>query len=304
MRQIEKESAHFSAGKPRLMKSIVAIVIVSIIIIATIAYIFVFKKVPSVTTITMQELMNDVDKENRTMRSYKAGDVVYVRDKVINVTVLQTSYGPFTTIIFNATWLASGLTEWGLFLQGNKSDCYHIDDIVTIPVHFCEWTVNVHWKPEQITQKKFVLLEEWPLFVYVIGLIEGGSLFRDKYVELCEEYTLGGEIKLKVNTTQDYLFQPLTNFSITLKNWYNTTVDIMDPINVGESQNGHIIFTDTNDTGILDTGDYITVSTPYSESKFTMDFYGLWLRSKSTSSQECCALSVLCMWHSGFFYIL
>ena len=143
------------------------IMVLSTLILFIVCYIGCVEE--KINTISYLELWEDVEFINGnasfTLTSYKDGDILYIKDKIINVsygiTRINDSDYPITTIYFNSE---DELPPPLCFLEDKRSE-YSAGNISTIPVYVKQYT------KEDIT---VIWLEEWYNIIYLAGLIPPG----------------------------------------------------------------------------------------------------------------------------------
>ena len=118
------------------------------------------------TTMTYSELWDDVESINGntsfTLTSYKDGDILYIKDEVLNVsygiTRINDTDVPITTVYFNSE---DELPPPLCFLEDKRPE-YPVGEVCTIPVHVKQYTSE---------DKTVIWLEEWYNTIYLAGLI-------------------------------------------------------------------------------------------------------------------------------------
>lgn len=121
-------------------------------------------------TMTYAELGNDVEivAPNSlyelislfTLKSYKDGDVLYIKDKIFNVSYVKMNENLGYTLVIFEKFIDEG--NFPLCFIGDKTNEYAIGSTVTIPVHV---------KPYNITGYDVVWLEEWYWAYYIIDFL-------------------------------------------------------------------------------------------------------------------------------------
>ncbi|MDI6917807.1 MAG: zinc ribbon domain-containing protein [Thermoplasmatales archaeon] len=131
---------------------IVVVAVVAIIIIGVVLWAFVFKEKEEAKTMTYGELWSDVEfpdggvSVNMTLKSYKDGDVLYIKDKVFCTEYYPNATPQAITLIYlqSGGWLP-------ICLLGDKRAEYPNGSTVTIPVHVKQYIIegnSVLWLEE------------------------------------------------------------------------------------------------------------------------------------------------------------
>lgn len=285
-----------------LIISVIAVVIILILGIVLADY-FVVKKIifkggekgeeerQIAGTVTAQQLADDFNESTMSFETYKPGTAVYIEDTVADVQAAETSYGIFTTILFNITSHGDN-TTMPVVVEGNKTTEYNVGSTVTIYTPIDEYTIG---------GQKVVLWEGGAMFCVLVLQI---NFFGDGLVK---NFTTGGDVKLVVAASYS---GELSEYSAVLskvvyadkvfgRNTTETAVDsITDLSSCLTSSGGHITFTDANSNSELDSGDYFIISMGTTNSKYVWDIYELTLKQNGSNKTS----EDLGLGYKGFFY--
>jgi len=170
-------------------------------------------------TMTYAELGNDVEiiAPNSlfglislfTLKSYKDGDVLYIKDKIFNVSYTKINESLGYTLVMFEKFIDDG--NFPLCFIGNKTDEYRVGSTVTIPVHV---------KTYNITGYNLVWLEEWYWAYHIMNFFYPTVPTFDENVKLIGYVTDEGQIVI-----EHIGGPPLINYTIEVKYVNGTLID-------------------------------------------------------------------------------
>lgn len=223
-------------------------------------------------TISAKGFVNDWD---FTHKSFEPGDRATVVGRVLNHTLVFTSYGPFTLLSLEGDDLTVDAT---LALPGDLRARHPVGGVASIPVHFRAYTYNGNgftWADEGFAPVGMIL--SFSVVFSAVSAVAGVPI-------LAERGPAGDRLRIYVPhafpldaftaslTRAGFPYVSETGLLSTLEPPAGAE-DRMVPLRHGSSENATFRFLDENTNGQLDWGDAFELNVPATQSPTALDTY-------------------------------
>ncbi|MCX6664532.1 MAG: hypothetical protein NT038_00505 [Euryarchaeota archaeon] len=320
---IYEEIIDVTVTQPKKSKKKIIIAVVAIIVVATIlvsvtaVYIYQNKAtLQTISTINAKELLNG---------DFKSGDTAVFEDIVTDIKTMNTSYGVYTLLRFDA-----GIDKMGIISDSNIN--YPIGSKFQQMVHINKYQVNGHaiLSADEMYGLYLILpsaieitLNAVSMYIALQGagieltiksidsqgktqyeVFSNGSKFSldDLGVKLLKlnSDTNGGSFNKNINSSIDYFSLEYTD--ITGDYSKMVKIDAIESLNNSISQNSYINLFDENSNGFLDDHDIFNVTISPTVNKYTLDTYLLVIGKGDVNSlNNVTGITYIINWYQGVF---
>jgi hypothetical protein len=266
----QPEDNKITPRRKKVVRTITGIIVITLIILATYIIILYDKDEKEYFTLKeINEMWSPYSYELQIKFPYKAGDVIYLKDKVIRKSLLNSTYGPVTILGFNTSGSSGPIA---LMLIGDMFDDYRVNSRAVIELHINTWNCNDH---------EYLWIDElMPFYIFSASFLYAS--FIGGIPALPDLGYDGNGIRLNIfNIFKSFDFS-LMNLTLIQESPYDSYdfygaqklyMDEMDPMFPGKSKNGLITIDDYDNDGNISNFDSIIMDLEPTYHKHKLEMY-------------------------------